>query len=442
MVQHPLKRYRQLWAQLKIIDGVLCRKYAPRPISETITVPILPANLRGEALSHNHDIPSAGHLGPNKTLDRLRNESYWVNMAQDVEYHCRNCTKCQQSKLPLPPRAPLMNIPIGQPWQMIAIDILEVPVSTNNNRYLLVVQDYFTKWADAIPLIDQTSARITQEVILFSIYGQPEIIHSDQGRNFESSILTQTLEVIDVNKSHTTAYHPQGNGMVERFNRTLLQLLRSYVEKLSDWERYLHLVLYAYRTSTHSSTGFSPFLLMYGRSPAMTPFSQATAFDTTSYPAYLRAKLAELKDFLDSNLATAAAQQKSSYDQHTFSRSFEVGDEVWLSVMRAGKLDPRWEGRWKVKTIKSPVTIEISDGKRTKVVHINRLQHRYQPSHHNQIEIETSAQQTWNPPGVDHIYLPPPPISTRRYPARERNPPNWLRFLRSSGRASDWGGRM
>ena len=64
------------------------------------------------------------------------------------------------------------------------------------------------------------------------------------------------------------------------------------------------------------------------------------------------------------------------------------------------------EGRWKVKTIKSPVTIAISDGKRTKVVHIHRLQHRYQPSHHNQIEIETSAQQTWNPPGVDHIYLP------------------------------------
>ena len=223
--QHPLKRYRQLWAQLKIIDGVLCRKYAPRPTSETITVPILPANLRGEALSRNHDIPSAGHLGPNKTLDRLRNESYWVNMAQDVEYHCRNCTKCQQSKLPLPPRAPLMNIPIGQPWQMIAIDILEVPVSTNNNRYLLVVQDYFTKWADAIPLIDQTSARITQEVIkLFSIYGQPEIIHSNQGRNFESSILTQTLEAFGVNKSRTTAYHPQGDGMVERFNRTLLQL--------------------------------------------------------------------------------------------------------------------------------------------------------------------------------------------------------------------------
>ena len=161
-----------------------------------------------------------------------------------------------------------MNIPIGRPWQMIAVDILEVPVSCNNHRYLLVVQDYFTKWADAIPLTDQTAERITGELIkLFSIYGHPEIIHSDQGRNFESSILAQTLEAFGVRKSRTTAYHPQGDGMVECFNRTLLQLLRSYVEKQSDWERYLPLVLYAYRTSTHSSTGSSPFMLMYGRIP-------------------------------------------------------------------------------------------------------------------------------------------------------------------------------
>ena len=112
-------------------------------------------------------------------------EAYWVSMAQDVERHCQECTKCQQSKLPMPPRAPLRNVPVGRPWQMIAVDILEVPVSSNNNHYLLVVQDYFTKWPDAIPLIDQTAARITGELIkLFSIYGQPQVLHSDQGRNF------------------------------------------------------------------------------------------------------------------------------------------------------------------------------------------------------------------------------------------------------------------
>jgi len=412
-------------------------EYMPSPTTESVTVPILPASLRSEALHRSHDAPSAGHQSPDKTLDRIRTEAYWVSMAQDVERYCRDCTKCQQSKLPLPPRAPLMNIPIGRPWQMIAVDILEVPVSCNNHRYLLVVQDYFTKWADAIPLTDQTAERITGELIkLFSIYGHPEIIHSDQGRNFESSILAQTLEAFGVRKSRTTAYHPQGVGMVERFNRTLLQLLRSYVEKQSDWERYLPLVLYAYRTSTHSSTGSSPFMLMYGRTPTLTPFSQSTAFDTISYPAHLRAKLAELKDFVDSNLTAAAAQQKTNYDQHTSSPSFSVGDLVWLSVPTAGKLDPRWEGRWKVKTIMSPVNVEISDGNRMKVVHVNRLQHRNQPGPCDQTETEMhkkaphhDTQQPWSPPEVDHIYIPPPaPTPMRRYPVRARHPPDRLRF--------------
>jgi len=89
--------------------------------------------------------------------------------------------------------APLTSLPIGHPWQMIAVDILEVPLSVNDNRYLLVVQDYYTKWAEAIPLPDQTAARITGELIkIFSTFGHPEILHSDQGHNFESSLLTQT----------------------------------------------------------------------------------------------------------------------------------------------------------------------------------------------------------------------------------------------------------
>ena len=88
-------------------------------------------------------------------------------MTKDVEEYCRQCPTCQQSKLNMPQHAPLKNIPIGQPWQMIAVDILKVPLSTNHNRYLLVIQDYFTKWANGIPLPDQTAPRITAELTKF-----------------------------------------------------------------------------------------------------------------------------------------------------------------------------------------------------------------------------------------------------------------------------------
>ena len=359
-------------------------------------------------------------------------------MARDVERHCRECETCQPSKLSMPQRAPLVNMPIGRPWQMVAVDILEVPLSRNNNRYLLVLQDYFTKWADAVPLPDQTAARITGELTkIFSQFGHPDVLHSDQGRNFESTILAQTLQAFGVQKSRTTAYHPQGDGMVERFNRSLLQMLRTYVNTQDEWEQYLPLVLYAYRTSAHASTGASPFLLMFGRNPAAsTRFSAPTAFDTLSYPAHLQAKLAEFRDFIETNLAAAGHNQKRFYDSRTSTPSFSVGNLVWLSIPTAGKLDPRWEGEWFVKSTQNPVNVEISNGKTTKVVHANRLRHRHVPTTataHPSPPIQNTAtsreavrpSQQWEPPSVDHWVVPPAPVVPPRYPRRHTNRPNY-----------------
>ena len=113
---------------------------------------------------------------------------------------------------------------------MVAIDILQVLASTINNKHLLVMQDYFTKWADAKPVRDQTAATISTELVkLLCTYGIPEIIHSNQGANFESTFIEQTLEAFGVEKSHTTPYHSEGDGMVEQFNWS--QLLSTYVEK-------------------------------------------------------------------------------------------------------------------------------------------------------------------------------------------------------------------
>ena len=424
-----------IWPQLILVDGVVCRHYTPGPTSERVTVPVLPPCLRHRALQCAHDAPSAGHQGTNKTLERLRQEVYWVGMSADVDRHCRECTICQRSKLPAPTRAPMTNIPIGHPWQMIAVDILEVPLSYHNNRYLMVVQDYFTKWAEAIPLPDQTATRITGELVkLCSTLGLPDILHSDQGRNFESSILRQTLEAFGVNKSRTTAYHPQGDGMVERFNRSLLQLLRSYVTKEEDWERYLPLVLYAYRTATHSSTGISPFQLMFGRQPKLTDFSPSLAFDPASYQAHLRSKLAQFQDLVETNTTEAANNQKSTYDTHSTQRTFKTGDPVWLSVPTAGKLSPRWEGEWRIKEVKSNVNMEITKGKQSKVVHINRLQPRLQPGSEF-LDNTASAdhipahEPQWRPPQIDHAFIPPDvPTHARRYPERNHRPPDRLRF--------------
>ena len=151
-------------------------------------------------------------------------------MAADVNHYCQQCCTCQLSKLSKPPKALISSIPVGLPWQMVAIDVLKVPLSSQNHQYLLVIQDYFTKWAEAISIADQTAEMITAELVkLSSVFGLPEILHSDQGRNFESTLLQHTLDAFGVKKSCTTAYHAQGDGMVGRLNMSLLQLLHMYV---------------------------------------------------------------------------------------------------------------------------------------------------------------------------------------------------------------------
>ena len=216
--------------------------------------------------------------------------------------------------------------------------------------------------------------------------------------------------------------------MVERFNWSLLQLLRAYIESQQDWERYLPLVMYAYRTAVHSSTGVSPFVLMYGRSPSTSTFTKSPAFDSLSYPAYLQEKLAELRDFVECNLAATAHSQKRNYDKNAAKPTFSTGDTVWLSVPTAGKLEHRWENGWVITSVKSPTTMQITNGKTTKVVHTNRLQHRYIPAHSDtqpQARDTTNSAQQWTSPTVDHVYLPPPPPSPpTRYPRRERHPPD------------------
>ena len=192
-----------------------------------------------------------------------------------------------------------------------------------------------------MPLPNQKATSITKAIIkLCSSFGIPDVIHSDQGRNFESCLFREMLTAFGIEKSRTTAYHPQGDGMVERFNRSLLQLLHCYTQQEEDWEQYLPLVLYAYCTAPHSSTGISPFKLMFGRPPKSTQVQSLTGFDPSSYLTQLQVKLAALQDLVHINTTKAAQVQKLHYDKSSTSRSFTPQELVWLSIPTAGKLQP------------------------------------------------------------------------------------------------------
>ena len=378
--QHLSQRYTQIWIQLKLIDGLLCREYDVEGFGVTRNVIVGPNELKETFLYHHHDLPCAGHQGWRKTLEKLKRVVYWVGMAADTQEYCKSCDNCMKAKQPMPPKLPMVSTQIGNPWHRIAVDVMEVPINSRGNKYLLVVQDYFTKWLEAFPMPDQKAERVVELLrSLFCRVGIPSVLHSDQGRNFESRLMADLCESFGVKKTHTTSYHPQGDGLVERSNRILLDMLRSYVAREEQWEDFLSLMLYSYNTSCHSSIETNPFTLMYGREPGPNGLDQEFGYDSLGYAKQLKERLQKYNNLVRNHLETASEKQKRFYDAHA-SRTvkFKVGDDIWLRIPYRGKLDPRWEGKWSVLEVLGEVNLKVKhqDG-RSRVVHINRARPRF-----------------------------------------------------------------
>ena len=153
--------------------------------------------------------------------------------------------------------------------QIVATDILgPLPITPNGNSYLLVASDYFTQWVEAYPIFNQEATTIANKLTeeLFFQFSLPDQLHSDQGRQFESVLISEVCRLLQIQKSRTTAYHPQGDGLVERFNRTLLDMLSTTIKDYpGSWENHVRAVCMAYNTSVQPTTGFTPFYLMFGR---------------------------------------------------------------------------------------------------------------------------------------------------------------------------------
>ena len=171
---------------------------------------VVPASLCKLFLCTAH--VKAGHQGSDRTLSQPSHMAYWVGMAKDTIRHCLLCSTCQINKsLPTQP-APLQPIIASRAWELVAIDIIKVPCSALGNQYILVAQDYFSKWPFAQSMPDQNAEHIVKILRdqVFTLLGPPQQLHSDQGQNFESHILSELCKAFQVTKSHTTPYDPMG----------------------------------------------------------------------------------------------------------------------------------------------------------------------------------------------------------------------------------------
>ena len=429
-LKFPLKRYKQLWPQLTIHQAILCRKIKSPAMTDSQLLIVVPSSLHKLFLQLAHD--DSGHQGVDRTMSKLSSMAYWIGMGRRVADHCKFCVKCQYCKSPAPKPAPLQPVLATRPWEMVAVDILKVPVSTNGNRYLLVAQDYFSKWPFAMAMPDQTAERIVKVLRdeVFTFVGPPQKLHSDQGRNFESRILADLCKAFGVKKSHTTPYHPMGDGLVERMNRSLLTLLRTHVEKDSQWEEHLQLLLFMYRTTKHASTGLSPYEILFGSNPPshwLPNLQESVVVDQVDYVENLKRILLQLKEILDANSIEAANEQKHSYRSSDVHSQLSQGQQVLLSNEVAGKLDPRWTGPWTVIEMKGPTTVVLRMGTAERTVHINIVRPLLMKDTQNPV-----AEQDWIPPLFIHDNAVDQPHPRCADPEPER-PPSVLIHHQSNG---------
>ena len=230
---------------------------------------VLPSHCRKTILSLAHEIPLAGHLGQKKTAERILQRFYWPTLFQDVREVCKACPECQRTASGKTVQAPMIPLPIiEEPFQRIAMDIVgPLPRSRQGHRYILVICDYATRYPEAFPLKTIDAPHVAEELMkFFSRAGVPKEILTDQGTNFMSKLLTELYRMLHIQPIHTSPYHPQTDGFVERFNRTLKAMLNKLVgDEGKDWDQLLPYLLFAYREVPQASTGFSPFELVYGQ---------------------------------------------------------------------------------------------------------------------------------------------------------------------------------
>jgi transposase InsO family protein len=357
-----LPQFNQLQKQSKffILDNNLLYKVDRRNINNLLRV--IRKHEVEPVLYMFHNDPTAAHLATDTMFDKIRSRYYWPQMYETIHSYVQSCDSCQRRGRNKKNQT-LHPIPVGTPFHQIGIDFVgPLPTTAQGNRYILVAMDRLTKWPEAKPVPDATAAQVAtflyDEIIMR--HGCPAEILSDRGSHFKNNMIKLLLEKFSIRQKFSTPYHPQTNGLVERFNRTLVEsLARLQHEHKGDWDLYIAPTLFAYRTSKHSTTRISPFFLVYGRE-AKLPLDSLNLereHNLLSRIGNLIDDLPENREIAKQHIEIAQYKQKEMYDRHiNKEQHFQIGQKVLYfkaaqDQQRTGKLLPKWKGPYFIHEI-------------------------------------------------------------------------------------------
>ena len=290
--------------QYQLMDGILYY------VANDKTLWLIPPTAdRKQLFEEVHCGPFGAHLREAKVHGELYKHYWWPKMRSDIRNWCNGCLVCATRQPSRAVHAPLNSIPVEGPFHRVGVDVIQFPKSQSGNQYAVVFTDYLTKWPEVFATKDQTALTIAELFVeeIVCRHGVPGQLLSDRGAAFLSRLLKEICSLLGVKKINTTAYHPQTNGLTERFNRTLTDMLAKRVEKNGkDWDTHLPFVLFAYRASTQESTKESPFYLMYGRDPRLPTALEmdnmsCEEMDVDSYKREVSTKLSEAWELAKNN---------------------------------------------------------------------------------------------------------------------------------------------
>ena len=294
-----------------------------------LIIPKEPHSIREHILRSCHDDLGGAHLGRTKTLDKVAKRFFWMGLSVDVANWVKCCEICSMLKTDTRKTEPNMTpLPVVfNPFDRIAIDFVgPCPVTVRGNKHVLVFIDYATRWPEAFATKDQKAETVAEIFVneILCRHGAPVELLSDRGRNFLAEVVMEIWRFTRTRKIFTTSYHPQTNGLCEKFNGTLFQMLASYTDvNQRNWDLNLPMALFGYRTAVQRSTCQTPGELLYARQMRL-PMDLDLFTPKLHFPLRVKDEWRRAQECVQK----VAEANKAAHDNRNMPTEYSVGDMV------------------------------------------------------------------------------------------------------------------
>lgn len=361
----------------RLINNIL---YYENPINHRLLI-CIPMSMLTEILYANHDHPMSGHLGIDKTYQKIKQKYYVNNLKDHVYKYVRKCVECAKRSASNYKKVGMMHAgEIYQLFDKIYVDTIgPITETKKKNRHIIVCIDYFSKYVitKAIKSINAvTIAKFLMENV-FLMFGCSREIVLDNAKIHHSKLMTELLTRVGTRPIYITPYHHQANA-VERVNRTLQESLSKYIQSnQSDWDLHLPSCTFALNTAVHASTQYSPYQIVFGRQPNL-PID--ILFDIPTIP-YLE-NSQKIRDQVKENILKAQNQYASQYNAKRVEKDYPINSKVMIAdtMPKPGmsrKLSPKFMGPYRIVKQISPLHYKLTNirlpSNKSIIVHVNRM---------------------------------------------------------------------